>query len=235
MLQKSRTERTLTGFAQGRGCGRKGQEVCLSRSSVVTYWWKCRSVFPATLCQCPASSRSPSPGRRSAAERNASQNCYEFRAHPFHPTCTHWTFQIKRLTRAIKSDMTRTMRKRLVRQWANTWGLTQTSLSFIPWPPPSKPLTLSFRGANKHMPCRTASHFKLNVLSCVELIESSVRRYLREESCVVTCMLSNVHMTIMNGMMTWKIRGEIRKIIFVIISDAQKYSGGLSPDATPNG
>lgn len=100
----------------------------------VTYWWKCGSVSPATLCQCPASSRSPSPGRRNAVERKAFS--WEF---TFHLTRTLGTFQIKRLTRAIKSDMTRTMRKRLARQWANALGLTQTSLSFILWPPPSKP------------------------------------------------------------------------------------------------
>lgn len=36
------------------------------------------------------------------------------------------------------------------------------------------------------------------------LIKATVRDYLLDESCVATWMVSNVHITIMNGMITWK-------------------------------
>lgn len=38
--------------------------------------------------------------------------------------------------------------------------------------------------------------------------KAAVRSYLLEESCVATWMVSNVHMTIMNGMITWKNKGQ---------------------------
>lgn len=37
------------------------------------------------------------------------------------------------------------------------------------------------------------------------------RFYLLDESCVATWMVSNVHITIMNGMITWKNTGLIDK------------------------
>lgn len=36
------------------------------------------------------------------------------------------------------------------------------------------------------------------------IIKATVRDYLLDESCVATWMVSNVHITIMNGMITWK-------------------------------
>lgn len=39
--------------------------------------------------------------------------------------------------------------------------------------------------------------------------KAAARSYLLEESCVATWMVSNVHMTIMNGMITWKNKGQV--------------------------
>lgn len=53
-----------------------------------------------------------------------------------------------------------------------------------------------------------ASHIYLNIYILTHMkLKAAAKSYLLEESWVETWIVSNVHMTIMNGMITWKDKG----------------------------